>query len=101
VVQVSKQRMWNKGGVPSSSEGYKARLMRPWCSRVPSHGTLLTVSAQVCASGRHPRPMPLRLRFDLVARRVPRVSGGALQPSSQLPTFDSENLQEQCGSELS
>ena len=45
--------------------------------------------------------MPLRLRFDLVARQVPRVSGGALQPSSQLPTFDSENLQEQCGSELS
>lgn len=86
-----------KKGVPSTA---KAGFMRPWYSRVPSHGTLWSVSAQVCASGRHPHQTPLRSYFDLAAFQVPFVSG-ALQPSSQLPTFYSESQQERCGSELS
>ena len=85
-------------GVPSTA---KAGFMRPWNSRVLSHGTLLwSVSAQVCASGRHPRQTPLRSYFDLAVLQVPFVSG-ALQPSSQLPTFYSESQQERCGSVLS
>jgi hypothetical protein len=89
-----------KKGVPSSSEGRKARFKHPWCCRLSSHGTLPSESARVCASGRHPRQMPSRLNFDLAAPRV-RVASGALRPSSQLPTFDSESQQVQYGSELS
>lgn len=100
-LQVSDQRVSNKGDVPSSSEGSSGqRLTCPWGPRALPHGTSPNVSAQACASGRHPRLMPPRSHSSAATPRVLYVSD-SLRPLSQLPTYDSENQPARCGSLVS
>ena len=88
---------------PAAKAHSEKRVIRPWGPRalLPQlHGTSPSVSAQVCASGRHPRLMPPRSRSSATASPVLHVSD-VLQPSSQLPTYGSESQPARCGSRVS
>ena len=87
---------------PPAAKAHSEKLViRPWGPReLLPHGTSPSVSAQVCASGRHQRLKPPRSRLSAMASPVLHVSD-ALRPLSQLPTYDSESLPAQCGSRVS